>query len=205
MRYLRSGEICKELKITPMTLKRWKDQNKIQFKKLSSKKVLYDIDSILDQNKDINNNNLNVIYSRVSNSKQKDDLTRQTSIIKEYMLKNGIKPDLTFEDIASGMNENRKEFNNLLNLIFERKINTIFISYKDRLTRFGFDYFSNIFSKFGTKIEILNLTNDESFQNELTNDLISIIYHFSMKLYSNRRQKFKDINKKLKEIEMEEE
>lgn len=117
------------------------------------------------------------------------------------MIKLGVKPDLILEDIASGMNENRNNFNHLLSLVFENKVNTIYISYKDRLTRFGFDYFKNIFNKFNTKIEILNLTDESSFQNELTNDLISIIHHFSMKLYSNRRKKFKEIQQKIKEID----
>jgi predicted site-specific integrase-resolvase len=87
---------------------------------------------------------INVIYSRVSNSKQKEDLTRQTEIINNYMLAKGIKPEIIFEEIASGMNEDRKEFNKLLKLVFENKIDTIYISYKDRLTRFGFDYFVNL-------------------------------------------------------------
>jgi len=199
MKYLNSGEICRELRITPMTLKRWKDNGTIQYKQITSKKFLYDLNSILKDT--INENRINIIYSRVSNTKQKDDLLRQTNLIKEYMIKLGVKPDLILEDIASGMNENRNNFNHLLSLVFENKVNTIYISYKDRLTRFGFDYFKNIFNKFNTKIEILNLTDESSFQNELTNDLISIIHHFSMKLYSNRRKKFKEIQQKIKEID----
>ena len=72
-----------------------------------------------------------------------------------------------------------------------------FISYKDRLTRFGFDYFKHIFEEFGTKIVVLDELEETNsdFQTELTNDLISIIHHFSMKLYSNRRKKLKEIEK----------
>lgn len=72
------------------------------------------------------------------------------------MLNNGIKPDNIYSDIASGMNENRKQFNNLLEQIFKREINTVYITFKDRLSRFGFNYFKQIFNYFGTNIVILD-------------------------------------------------
>lgn len=57
------------------------------------------------------------------------------------MLNNGIKPDNIYSDIASGMNENRKQFNQLLETIFKREVKTVYITFKDRLSRFGFNYF----------------------------------------------------------------
>ena len=117
------------------------------------------------------------------------------------MMSHGIKPDKVYKEIASGMNENRKELNLLIHDIIQRKINTIYISYKDRLTRFGFDYLKNIFALYNTRIEVLN-ENDSTnidFNVELANDIISIIHHFSMKLYSNRRSKLKEIEKIIKE------
>lgn len=199
MNYKTSGEICKLLKITPMTLCRWKNEGIIQFQKITNKKYLYDIDSVIKTNS-YNEKRKNVIYSRVSNSKQKDDLVHQTKIIQEYMVSNGIIPDMIFEEIASGMNENRIQLNKLIQLVIQNKIDKIFISFKDRLTRFGFDYFVNFFKEFGTEIVILNSTKEEDFQSELTQDLISIIHHFSMKLYSNRRKVLKNIEKDLKTI-----
>jgi predicted site-specific integrase-resolvase len=52
----------------------------------------------------------------------------------------------------------------------------------------GFKLMESIFSNFGTKIVVINATKEEDFQQELTTDLISIIHHFSMKLYSNRQK-----------------
>ena len=85
----------------------------------------------------------------------------------------------------------------ITNLI-NNKIYTVYITFKDRLTRFGFDYFNKIFNLHKTKIEIINLTQEENYQNELTEDLISIIHHFSMKMYSNRRKQLKEIEKQLR-------
>ena len=51
---------------------------------------------------------------------------------------------------------------------------------------------------FGTKIVVLNETvEDKTYDQELTEDLISIIHYFTMKSYSHRRK----LNKLRKEIE----
>ena len=139
MNYVSAGIVCKECQISYVTLKKWKDEGKIKVKILSKKKILYDIDSI---NNDHNNddNRYNIIYGRVSTQKQKNDLEHQITIIKEYMISNGIKPDKIYSDIGSGLNENRLQLKQLLNDVTQNKIKTIYITYKDRLTRFGFEY-----------------------------------------------------------------
>ena len=71
---------------------------------------------------------------------------------------------------------------------------------KDRLTRFGYGYLENLFKHFGTKIVHINSSSEEDFQQELTEDIISIIHHFSMKMYSNRRKILKTTEDELKLI-----
>ena len=196
MNYVTAKEAKNILKINATTLKSWKDKGILSYKKLSDKKILYDIDSVL-KDSDINDNRLNVIYARVSNTKQHNDLLNQIELVKSYCITNGIKISKVYQDIASGMNENRKDFNILINDVISGKIKNIYISFKDRLTRFGFDYFKNLFQKYNVNIVILDELEEsnKTFQDELTEDLISIIHHFSMKLYSNRRKKLKEIEK----------
>ena len=194
MRLVSAKEAKEYFHITGPTLYQWKVKGKINAKQLSSKKILYDIDSFEEFQPKIKKN---VIYARVSNTTQANDLSRQIEIVKSYAISNGFKIDKVYKEIASGMNENRKELNSMLREIFAGNVNKVFVSYKDRLTRFGFDYFRNIFSEFGVEIVIideLEETNSD-FQKELTNDLISIIHNFSMKLYSNKRKKLKEIEK----------
>ena len=140
---------------------------------------------------------MNVIYCRVSNTKQQADLKRQETILREYCVSNGIIPDKVISDIASGMNENRKGLQELIGLVKDGKVKTVYVSYKDRLTRFGFDYFAYMFNLFGTEIKVVNLTSEEDFQQELTQDFISILHHFSMKLYSNRRKELKKLKSEM--------
>ena len=196
MNYVTAKEAKNILKINATTLKSWKDKGILSYKKLSDKKILYDIDSVLN-NSDINDNRLNVIYARVSNTKQHNDLLNQIELVKSYCITNGIKISKVYQDIASGMNENRKDFNILINDVISGKIKNIYISFKDRLTRFGFDYFKNLFQKYNVNIIILDELEEsnKTFQDELTEDLISIIHNFSMKLYSNKRKKLKEIEK----------
>jgi predicted site-specific integrase-resolvase len=98
------------------------------------------------------------------------------------------------------MNEDRPKFNELINLVTDSKVDKIFISYKDRLTRFGFRYFEKLFKKYNTEIIVLNLTSEEDFQDELVNDFISIINHFSMKMCSSKRKELDILKNKLKNI-----
>lgn len=198
MNYVTSKVIKQQLQISGVTLMQWKNSGKIQYKKLSDKKILYDLDSLNTTTENSNNlNTKNVIYARISSSGQKDDLNNQIEIIKNYMLNNGIKVDAIYYDIASGMNENRKSFNELLEQIFKREIKNVYITFKDRLSRFGFNYFKSIFNYFGTNIIILDNQEEtnKSYQQELTEDLIAFIHSYSMKLCVNRKKKLKEIEK----------
>ena len=194
MNFISSGEICNRLQISYQTLKRWKDEGRIQVKRLAPKKVLYDIDSILNE-PEINDTRLNVIYARVSTTKQKPDLINQIELIKNYMINSGIKPDKVYSEIASGLNDKRVELNKLLSDITEHKIKSIYITFKDRLTRFGFNYFKTFCALHKVEIHVLDEVEESNkdFQLELTEDLISIIHHYSTKLYANRKKKLKQI------------
>lgn len=70
------------------------------------------------------------------------------------------------------------------------KIDKIYITYKDRFIRFGYDWFENLCEKHGTEIIVLNNI-DTSPDKELVEDLISIIHVFSCRLYGLRKYKKK--------------
>ncbi len=192
--WLKSKEFKKILGLSNQALYERRKKGSLKFKIVNNVYFYW-----LEENIETDTTRQNVIYCRVSNTKQKDDLDKQETILKEYAISNGYKVDYIFKDIASGMNENRKDLNELIKLVVENKVNKVFISYKDRLTRFGYNYFEYIFKMFGAEIEVVNLTKEEDFQTELTQDLISIIHHFSMKMYSNRRKELNALKKVLKQ------
>ena len=95
------------------------------------------------------------------------------------------------------MNFQRDGLSELIQLIVKGKVELIVIENKDRLCRFGFDLFEQFCKYYKTKILVVNDLSEKSYEQELTEDLISIIHYFSMKSYSHRRK----LNKLQKDIE----
>jgi len=133
-------------------------------------------------------------YARVSSNAQKDDLERQV----EYLRQRGVQEVIT--DIGSGLNEKRKGFLRLLDRVLHNEVDKVVILYEDRLTRFGFDTLKKVFEAHGTTIEVLNQADAKPPQEELVEDLITIISHFSGKLYGMRSSKQKEVVKRAKEL-----
>ena len=191
--WITSIEYQKRYNISPQLFYLWRTTGKLQTKELVKNHHLVWVE-------DEPSNDLRVVavYGRVSTSKQKQDLSNQIDVLKKYVISNGSNPKV-FSDIGSGMNEKRPGLISLMNEITQNKISKVVISHKDRLTRFGFGYLETIFKMYNTEIEIINLEDDKSFQEELTEDLIAIIHHFGMKFYGKRKNQVIDFSKQLKE------
>ena len=198
MNYKTAKEIRKIFGITTQTLYNWRVNKTIGFKQITPRKFIYDLDTT-NMFSEQKNPRINIIYCRVSQVKQRNDMYKQKEILSEFANKNGYLVDKVFEEIASGMNENRVKFDELIGLVLDHKVNKVFVTYKDRLTRFGYIYFEKLFSKFDTEIIVLNDDKISSFEQELTEDLISIIHYFSMKMYSNRRKLLRKVELEIKE------
>lgn len=79
------------------------------------------------------------------------------------------------------------------------RISKLYVTYEDRLARFGFDILSWICSKHGTEIVVLNWRKAISLHKELVQDLIAIITSFSAELYGLRSHKTNKLLKAVKE------
>ena len=131
-----------------------------------------------------------VVYARVSSYERKDTLTTQAQRCVDFANARGLEVHQVYKEIASGMNDNRKQFWKMI----ESNPTTIIIENKDRLTRFGFNYIERLLDK-KCKIIIMNTDKDEA---DLIKDLISIITSFCCRLYGMRRGKNKST--RIKEI-----
>lgn len=134
--------------------------------------------------------NKTVIYARVSTPAQKPDLLNQIESDLAYAASKGYSVSDTVSEIGGGMNYSRPKWNKLLNEVEDRNVSLIIVSYKDRFTRFGYDWFERYCSRFGCRIEVVNDVKT-SPEEEMTNDLMSIIHCFSSRLYGLRRYKRK--------------
>jgi len=133
-------------------------------------------------------------YARVSSNTQKDDLERQV----EYLRQSGVQEVIT--DVGSGLDEKRRGFLRLLDRVVHNEVDKVVVLYEDRLTRFGFDTLKKVFEAHGTTIEVLNQADVKPPQQELVEDLVTIISRFSGKLYGMRSHKQKEVVKRAKEL-----
>ncbi len=178
------------LGVSVKTLQRWDREGVLKANRTPTNRRYYTYNQYL-QFKGIQAENDTrdiVIYARVSTRGQKDDLKYQTEFLKQFCNAKGIIVNQCIEDFGSGLNYNRKKWNKLLEEVMENKIKTIIISDKDRFIRFGFDWFEKFCEKFNTNIIIVN--NEALSPNEeLVQDIISILHVFSCRLYGLRKYK----------------
>jgi len=126
------------------------------------------------------------LYSRVSNNDRKDNLERQSERLLNYAINNGYDVIHNIKEIGSGLNDNRKK---LISLLKTNNWDILIVENKDILTRFGFNYIETLLNFYDKKIIVVNRTDDD--KTDLIEDLTSIIYSFSARMYGLRKKKNK--------------
>ena len=112
------------LGVSVKTLQRWDREGILKANRTPTNRRYYTYDQYL-QFKGINTENDNrqiVIYARVSTRNQKDDLQNQVTFLRQFCNAKGIIVDQCIEDYGSGLNYNRKNWNQLLDEVMEQKI-----------------------------------------------------------------------------------
>ena len=128
-----------------------------------------------------NQSNAVVLYARVSSSQNKDDLNSQLDRLRIYAYAKGYKIIAEYKEIGSGLNDDRKLLNEIMN---RNDFSTIIVEHKDRLTRFGFNYLEKYFNNKNQKIEVINESTNT--QDDLLEDFVSIINSLCKKLYGKK-------------------
>ena len=107
------------------------------------------------------------IYARVSASKQKPDLNNQIELLKQFCFTKGYTISGIYSDIASGISfEKRNDFFKMLDDIIDNKVERVVITYKDRLSRIGFDLFYHLFQKYNCEIVIMSEVGSEKLDRQ---------------------------------------
>lgn len=187
---MKAGEVLRLLRISRPTLYRYRKEKIIQSHQLPSGFFEYkndDVYAIL--NKDVKRKTY--LYARVSTYKQKNDLKHQIEQLKQWAFMNGHTIHGVYSDIASGISfERRKEFFSLLDEVVDYRVERVIITYKDRLSRVGFELFTHLFQKYGTEIVVISeVGNPKLDSEEVFEEIIALLQCYSMKLSSKRRKK----------------
>ncbi len=190
---LKPKEMAERLNVTVRTLQRWDNDGILKAYRTPTNRRYYTEEQYLEytgQSQMAKDTRKVVAYARVSSNGQKDDLKNQVQFLRNFANGKGIILDDVITDIGSGLNYKRKKWNKLLDDVMDNQIKVIYITYKDRFVRFGYDWFENLCKKHNTEIVVLNNIETSPSQ-EMVDDMISIIHVFSCRLYGLRKYKTK--------------
>lgn len=131
-----------------------------------------------------------IIYARVSShdQEQNGDLDRQALFLVEHVP--DLQNPLVLKEVGSGLNDRRKKLQQVLTMVSRGEVRNVYVTYKDRLTRFGFYYLETMFNACGADIIVVKDENGErTVQEELVEDMMSLIASFSGRLYGMRSRR----------------
>jgi len=178
MSYVASKKAQDFYGVSDQTLRRWAHNNKIKFKRTDGGHFRFFIgDSEQRLCKKI-------IYCRVSSSKQRADLLRQIQFMQEKFPNYEV-----VSEIGSGLDFERTKFLSLLQRIISGNVSKVVVASQDRFSRFGFHFFTWLSSQFNCKLLALSSDKTRSQEQELSEDLLSIIAYFTAKCPGRRRYK----------------
>ena len=194
------NQFANKIGVTPQTLRTWHKEGRLYpafitnggHRRYIHKQYLEFIGETSNQT-----TKLNIGYVRVSSKKQSDDLIRQAQLMENYLISKG-KPFKIIQSVDSGINYKNPQLHELIRMVVNKEVDTVYVLYKDRLVRFGFELLEFLFSEFGVFIEVVN-QQFESEQEELVTDLIQILTIFSTKLNGKRKNKLQNFKKDLED------
>jgi putative resolvase len=186
------GKFAKRIGVTVRTLQRWDIAGKLVAHRSASGRRFYTDDQYRAYMQLAEEENepekKTVCYTRVSSSGQKQDLKNQIGALEQFCIAKGLAVDVWLSDIGSGLNYERKNFTRLMQDVESGRIGKIVIAHKDRLVRFGYEWFQAFCQRHACEIIVVN-AESLSPEEEVTQDLLTIIHCFSSRLYGLRRYK----------------
>ena len=190
------NQFAKKIGISVSTLCRWDNENILKARRIQTNHRYYTNEDIqgYKETKDGDNKKLTLVYCRVYSSNQKDDLTSQQLAMEKFCLAKGLAVDKYLSEVGGGMNFKRPIFLDIMKKIENERVATLIIAHKDRLCRFGFEFFEYFAKEHDCELIVVNQPS-LSPQKEIVEDMLSIVHTFSSRLYGLRKYK-----KEIKEI-----
>jgi excisionase family DNA binding protein len=173
--WVKAKKASEYLGVSQVTLRSWARNGKIKHRRTPGGKILYDVTELGTEARK------RVVYARVSTRAQKGDLERQVTLLRQNFPEHQL-----VTDIGSGLSFKRKGFNSLLEQLLQGQVSEIVVTHRDRLSRFGFELIANIARLYNCKLLVLD-NSSTSPEQELVQDLVSIIHVFSSRLYGLRK------------------
>jgi excisionase family DNA binding protein len=192
-RYLSTREFAKLLGVSRVTVIKWIKKGRITAYSVHGKwRIPYsEVERVL---RGVERVRRVAIYARVSSNTQRDDLERQVEALKLWVSKNLPNTEyVVVTDIASGLNEDRRGLRKLIEMAKRREIQAVVVAYRDRLTRFGFEYLKTLFNTFGVDVYVVFQEEPKDYVQELVEDFVEIVSSFASRIYSRRSKMYKEV------------
>ena len=192
--FVKISTACDITGLSGYRLRRLADENKItSYRTPSGQRMLnrhdleamcYPVSSGIETQ---TNTRHNFLYARVSSKQQSNDLDRQIAYLQCY------RPEYmsytTLSDIGSGVNYKRRGLQAILDACIQGTIGEVVVAHRDRLARFSFDLIESIVQKAGGKITILNGVFRRTGEQDLAEDLLSIVQIYCCRQMGRRKYK----------------
>jgi putative resolvase len=192
-----TGKAAQALGVTVKTVQRWEREGRlIPIARSDRNRRLYteaQIRQFLGIRRSGGEPTRSVAYCRVSSAALKPDLANQRRVLEDFVMARGLANVEFIEEIAGGLNFKRKRFLELMDAIGRREVKTLILAHRDRLTRFGFEWFEHHARVNGCELLVLN-SERLSPEQEMVQDMMTIVHCFSSRLYGlrNYRKQLKE-------------
>jgi predicted site-specific integrase-resolvase len=184
--YVSGSKVSKQLGVSLSSLRAWEAQGKIDAIRTCGGHRKYNLAAFLEKaknnNKKTGTDRYDVIYCRVSSTKQRDDLQRQVEHMRAQFPGHRV-----ITDVGSGINFKKKGLRALLGEAQRGRVRQVVVAHRDRLCRFAFDLVEWILTQGGATLLVQNGKQD--LQHEFSDDLMAIVHVFSCRFNGMRRYK----------------
>lgn len=196
------SEAALALGVNASTLRRWEREGRIESFRTTGGHRRYDLDQLCGIVHALRRGGpevrATVVYARVSSHDQKEDLVRQVGVLSDYCAVHGWEHEV-IQDLGSGLNYDKRGLRLLIKRICTGAVGRLVLTHKDRLLRFGAEIVFSLCEHFGTEVVIINQSEESSYEEDLTRDVLEIITVFSARLYGSRSHKNKKLVQSLRE------
>lgn len=189
---VRVGVAARYLGLHPTTVRRWIDTDKIHAVQIGreARIPMTEIERLLGEQP----TGRVVLYGRVSGHGQKADLERQVETLQAWAGKERAGREvMVISDIGSGLNPNRRGLQRVIDQAQKRRIVEVVVTYRDRLSRFGVEYLEALFLTCSVRLTVLHGEEEMTPEQELTQDLITLVASFSGRLYGRRSHQQREV------------
>lgn len=181
-----------QLGLHPDTLRKWDREGRIVAVRTPGGHRRYlpsQIKALLGQGEqEEREKNRVAVYCRVSShdQKQKGDLERQVGRVLSHCVIKKYQVIQVFEEVGSGMSDERPKLKRLFKFVESGQIDRVIVEHRDRLCRFMFQFLVDYFASHGVQIEWVDEVLGKSYEEELVEDILSLMSSFSAKIYGKR-------------------